>query len=147
MTPPLISLVRLSNYNNPVSTMNYFLPLFFSPAGLVYPHRPLFSFRVSRQRKEGEGEEGVKISAERTRLAGIRSHLSFLCGGREVNSSSDVDDPASSKLSSLSSSEEEDDSGSAVLRRRCLFFSNASFISCLQERVAIILFALFEHRG
>ncbi len=145
MTPPLISLVRFSNDNNPVSTMNYFLPLFFSPCGARLPTPP--PFRVSRRRKEGEGGEGGKISAERTRLAGIQSHLSFLCGGREVNSSSDVDDPASSKLSSLSSEEEEDDSGSAVLRRRCLFFSNASFISCLQERVAIILFAVFEHRG
>lgn len=146
MTPPLISLVRFSNDNNPVSTMNYFLPLFFSPAGLVYPHRPLFSFRVSRRRKEGEGGEGVKISAERTRLACIQSYLSFLCGGREVNSSSDVDDPASSKLSSSSSSsEEENDSGSAVLRRRCLFFSKASFISCLQSNDHF--FALFEHRG
>lgn len=39
---PLMSLVRFSNGNNPVSTINYSPPppLFFSPAGLVYPHPP-----------------------------------------------------------------------------------------------------------
>ena len=36
---PLMSLFRFSNGNNPVSTINYSPPppLFFSPAGLVYP--------------------------------------------------------------------------------------------------------------
>ena len=73
---PLMSLVRFSNGNNPVSTINYSpppAPLLF-PRGARLPTPPPPSNRRSIKRWGGRGGEGrgkgVKQSAEKSKIGG-----------------------------------------------------------------------------
>ena len=72
---PLMSLVRFSNDNNPVSTINYSppRPSSFPPRG-SFTHTPPPLNRRSIKRWGGRGGEGrgkgVKQSAEKTKIGG-----------------------------------------------------------------------------